>query len=172
MNQLRPDDIPLGYSVEEFDEDEGYIIVGVGFEHFNKEAVELITWRDRTYKRGVIEPIPAYTPPSRARFCSMRRYDLLVDHRLVHNTHCCKQHGCEYGDLNCLVEHGTLDGIVCEMCEAEVDEQTAFEHEIHRILNGTTINRHDQQFPVLMRIKGLVDHFNGLVALIEKNGRP
>ena len=34
----------------------------------------------------------------------------------VHNTHCCKVHGCKYGDHDCPVEFGTAEGIRCDDC--------------------------------------------------------
>lgn len=37
----------------------------------------------------------------------------------VHNTHCCKIHGCKYGDNDCPVEFGNLPGIECEICETD-----------------------------------------------------
>lgn len=160
---IRKDDIPSGYHIEQFDLIEGYVIVGIDFEHFGKEAAPTLTWRSKTFTRGPIEAMPVGAP-----YCSMRRYNLAVDHIGVHASHCCKQHGCKYGDPDCPVEFGDEpQKYPCEMCADETDEQAEYEHEIHRILNRTSIPRFDQQFPVLMRINGLVDHFNGLVALVQ-----
>jgi len=40
----------------------------------------------------------------------------------VHASHCCVRHWCKYGDDDCPVMNGTVDGIsfeACEMCEME-----------------------------------------------------
>lgn len=38
----------------------------------------------------------------------------------VHMSHCCKWHGCKYGDLSCPVYVGnSLQGYPCEFCEDE-----------------------------------------------------
>jgi hypothetical protein len=34
----------------------------------------------------------------------------------VHNTHCCKIHGCKYNDPDCPVEFGDLMGVYCDEC--------------------------------------------------------
>lgn len=39
----------------------------------------------------------------------------------VHDRHCCKYHGCKYGDENCTVVNGTKEGIFCEDCQYEAD---------------------------------------------------
>jgi len=35
----------------------------------------------------------------------------------VHDSHCCPDHGCKYGDADCPVILGKERGIYCEMCE-------------------------------------------------------
>lgn len=37
----------------------------------------------------------------------------------VHNSHCCVDHGCKYGDDDCPVVLGKVPGIYCEQCEDE-----------------------------------------------------
>lgn len=37
----------------------------------------------------------------------------------VHNTHCCKRHGCKYANEDCPVYHGLLPGV--EQCEQGSD---------------------------------------------------
>jgi hypothetical protein len=38
----------------------------------------------------------------------------------VHETHCCFEHGCKYGDSDCPVELGIIDQeFPCEMCDDE-----------------------------------------------------
>lgn len=34
----------------------------------------------------------------------------------VHDSHCCKVHGCKYGDRDCPVVLGKEEGIFCEEC--------------------------------------------------------
>lgn len=34
----------------------------------------------------------------------------------VHDRHCCKRHGCKYGDEDCTVVNGPNKGIECEEC--------------------------------------------------------
>lgn len=34
----------------------------------------------------------------------------------VHDRHCCKRHGCKYGDINCTVANGPNEGVPCEEC--------------------------------------------------------
>lgn len=42
-----------------------------------------------------------------------------IDRDGVHNTHCCRIHGCKYRDEDCPVESGRLPGIRCEYCAAD-----------------------------------------------------
>ncbi len=56
---------------------------------------------------------------------------LTADHHQygVHDNHCCKHHGCKYGDPRCPVEFGSADGVECESCyedEQEVAAQRPF----------------------------------------------
>lgn len=39
----------------------------------------------------------------------------------VHDAHCCKKHGCKYGDADCTVVNGPNPGIRCEDCYDEPD---------------------------------------------------
>jgi len=42
----------------------------------------------------------------------------------VHTSHCCKDHGCKYGDSDCPVETGRMkQEYPCEMCAIEEQEQ-------------------------------------------------
>lgn len=43
----------------------------------------------------------------------------------AHDTHCCPEHGCKYGDADCPVELGASDGIVCQECRYEDGEIAA-----------------------------------------------
>lgn len=64
----------------------------------------------------------------------------------VHDSHCCKVHGCKYGDDDCPVYTGSEQGVMCEMCEWDL---------------------HD---PVQIELRELRDEVKRLVA--EINGKP
>jgi hypothetical protein len=40
----------------------------------------------------------------------------------IHNSHCCKHHGCKYGNEDCPVYYGDAPGIICEDCEYELQD--------------------------------------------------
>lgn len=41
----------------------------------------------------------------------------------VHTEHCCKQHGCKYGEEDCSVSNGILEqSYKCEMCDYDLEE--------------------------------------------------
>lgn len=50
----------------------------------------------------------------------------------VHETHCCAEHGCKYGEEDCPVVNGAVDGLSCEECEYCMDDLKAFVQDIHR----------------------------------------
>ena len=56
-----------------------------------------------------------------------------VDRLGVHNTHCCKEHGCKYGDFDCPVEHGPLPGVRCESCDWDEEQHRECHEEIRRL---------------------------------------
>ncbi len=37
----------------------------------------------------------------------------------AHSTHCCKTHGCKYGDDDCPVFNGSEPGVQCEDCQED-----------------------------------------------------
>lgn len=42
----------------------------------------------------------------------------------VHAAHCCKWHGCKYGDYNCPVELGLVkQEYLCEYCEEAIENE-------------------------------------------------
>lgn len=44
--------------------------------------------------------------------------------RCVHTEHCCKRHGCKYGDSDCPVENGLkVQSGYCERCSWEIPEE-------------------------------------------------
>ena len=45
----------------------------------------------------------------------------------VHDAHCCKEHGCKYGDSDCPVEFGDLPGIRCESCGPQTNRELIVE---------------------------------------------
>lgn len=42
----------------------------------------------------------------------------------VHATHCCKKHGCKYGDQNCPVELGIVKEVYPFQCEICYEDNT------------------------------------------------
>jgi len=50
----------------------------------------------------------------------------------VHDSHCCPEHGCKYGDPDCPVMDGLASGVTCEDCD---DEQQDLLREQLRIVN-------------------------------------
>lgn len=58
----------------------------------------------------------------------------------VHETHCCRKHGCKYGDLDCPVAFGTHPGIKCEFCEedemyeSEIEDELEIPHQDEKII--------------------------------------
>ena len=40
----------------------------------------------------------------------------------IHDAHCCQAHGCKYGDDDCPVVAGQVEGIYCEECEEYIWE--------------------------------------------------
>lgn len=45
--------------------------------------------------------------------------------KCVHTEHCCRIHGCKYGDLNCPVYIGCkCQSFLCEQCTDSFDEST------------------------------------------------
>ena len=51
----------------------------------------------------------------------------------VHATHCCLEHGCKYGDDDCPVMMGTVDGLSAEECEHCIEDIKRFVEAFHRI---------------------------------------
>ena len=44
--------------------------------------------------------------------------------RGVHQSHCCKWHGCKYGDDNCPVVHGLVkQDYLCEWCNEDLENE-------------------------------------------------
>lgn len=51
----------------------------------------------------------------------------------VHETHCCARHWCKYGDEDCPVMNGAVEGIpteACEWCDHERETATGLQTEI------------------------------------------
>jgi hypothetical protein len=47
----------------------------------------------------------------------------MIDHERVHVTHCCRWHGCKYGDPDCPVTSGRLaQEFPCETCDWVVED--------------------------------------------------
>lgn len=53
---------------------------------------------------------------------------------LVHTSHCCKWHGCKYGDKDCPVVLGQVEQeYPCEWCSEELEEETYYRETLARI---------------------------------------
>jgi hypothetical protein len=70
MRDYAEDQLPKGYYCLENRGDT--LIVGVGFEHFNKEALLTLVVDGQLYVRGGLEPIPS--PDLSSSLCSVRAY--------------------------------------------------------------------------------------------------
>lgn len=56
----------------------------------------------------------------------------------VHATHCCKRHGCKYGDEKCPVELGHVAGNKsCEYCTSPEGQQAVVAEELLRAMEST-----------------------------------
>jgi hypothetical protein len=65
--------------------------------------------------------------PTDSRYIELVKL-LVEDDSGVHNTHCCKKHGCKYNEDDCPVAYGDLKGIECEYC-MEKDDEGWIEHD-------------------------------------------
>jgi len=52
----------------------------------------------------------------------------------VHQSHCCKWHGCKYGDENCPVVLGAVKQLyLCEDCEEDLEEKEYYKNKLEII---------------------------------------
>lgn len=52
----------------------------------------------------------------------------------VHASHCCKWHGCKYGDKDCPVVSGKVEQLyTCDFCDDELAEEEYFREVVKRI---------------------------------------
>ena len=52
----------------------------------------------------------------------------------VHAAHCCKWHGCKYGDDDCPVYNGEVEQLyLCEDCDWELKEEEYIKKQLMRI---------------------------------------
>lgn len=52
----------------------------------------------------------------------------------VHASHCCKWHGCKYGDDDCPVYHGEVEQLyLCEDCYYELEDEEYCRQRLARI---------------------------------------
>ena len=52
----------------------------------------------------------------------------------VHASHCCKWHGCKYGDKDCPVVSGKVEQLyTCEHCEEELYDEEYFRSVVARL---------------------------------------
>lgn len=67
-----------------------------------------------------------------------------VDKIGVHRTHCCKRHGCKYGDANCPIENGTVvQDYPCESCGNDTDKLEDYIETFASIYNKLGIKKED-----------------------------
>ena len=59
---------------------------------------------------------------------------MFFDNPGVHTAHCCKWHGCKYGDKDCPVALGKLEQeYPCEWCSDELEEERSYREALTRI---------------------------------------
>ena len=52
----------------------------------------------------------------------------------VHVTHCCKWHGCKYGDEDCPVVLGKIKQLyLCEYCDQDLENEEHYRHVLNDI---------------------------------------
>ena len=52
----------------------------------------------------------------------------------VHISHCCKWHGCKYGDRNCPVTNGQVTQMyLCEDCYDDLEHEELFKHVLNNV---------------------------------------
>lgn len=75
----------------------------------------------------------------------------------VHDTHCCKIHGCKYGDKDCPVENGLSDGVKeCESCFFDKEEVKHFEKRFRALkvdFENKTVDIFDDVAKLTFKIK-------------------
>ncbi len=52
----------------------------------------------------------------------------------VHSAHCCKWHGCKYGDEDCPVVLGEVEQLyICETCQWELEDEEWHRNVVKRL---------------------------------------
>lgn len=67
----------------------------------------------------------------------------------VHNTHCCKIHGCKYCHNDCPVEFGGAEGIQCESCYDCHDDNLHLINRIKKLQINNQITTIDELCTIL-----------------------
>ena len=58
----------------------------------------------------------------------------MIDHIGVHRAHCCKWHGCKYGDDDCPVANGEVEqDYLCECCCWDLEDEEWIKKKLIRI---------------------------------------
>ena len=58
----------------------------------------------------------------------------MIDNIGVHVTHCCKWHGCKYGDPDCPVASGEIkQKYLCEYCDEILEEEDYYKQQVINI---------------------------------------
>lgn len=77
----------------------------------------------------------------------------------VHETHCCSDHGCKYGDEDCPVVKGTVEGIRCESCDLEF-------HDLKNLIRFNATNE-----AVAVKLLGDVIGYGRMMQLAQQEWR-
>ena len=55
----------------------------------------------------------------------------MANHDAIHAAHCCKWHGCKYGDPDCPVETGKIEQeYICEWCSEMLRDEDYYERQL------------------------------------------
>lgn len=58
----------------------------------------------------------------------------MIDNIGVHVTHCCKWHGCKYGDPDCPVASGEIkQEYLCDYCDELLEEEDYYKQQVINI---------------------------------------
>lgn len=58
----------------------------------------------------------------------------MVDNYGVHISHCCKWHGCKYGDSDCPVVTGKVkQEYLCESCFEDLENEVYYQAMLHNV---------------------------------------
>ena len=86
----------------------------------------------------------------------------------VHRTHCCKLHGCKYGDENCPVADGTImQDYPCERCG--MDDNIHSITELEQVIEIRSLTVQERKKAIQIGIDGIIDLQNALSVIGGKS---